>query len=107
MKSFEKIELDFIVDKLTNSIENVASGDSFPTEVSILTTKDLMNVIKKSEWRFDWSFESKQPEREVVKLTISNNPTIIQGLISVEVKSDHVFMHLIESAPFNVGNTKT
>jgi hypothetical protein len=28
---------DFIVDKLTNSIENVQSGDSFQTAVSLLT----------------------------------------------------------------------
>ncbi len=36
-----------------------------------------------------------------------NNPHIIQGLISVEIKPDHVYMHLIESAPFNIGKTKT
>jgi hypothetical protein len=35
-----------------------------------------------------------------------NNQTIIQGLISLEVKSDHVYMHLVESAPFNKGKTK-
>jgi hypothetical protein len=43
----------------------------------------------------------------VYKLSITNNPHVIQGLVSVEVKADHVFMHLIESAPFNVGITKT
>ncbi len=50
--------------------------------------------------------EFKQPEREVYKLTIVNNPNVIQGLLSVQVKSDHVYMHLIESAPFNKGKTK-
>lgn len=30
----------------------------------------------------------------------------MQGLISLEVKSDHVFMHLLENAPFNKGKTK-
>jgi hypothetical protein len=39
-------------------------------------------------------------------LTIVNNPAIIQGLISLEVKPDHVFMHLVESAPFNKGKAK-
>jgi len=39
-------------------------------------------------------------------LTIVNNPSIIQGLISLEVKIDHVFMHLVESAPFNKGKNK-
>ena len=39
-------------------------------------------------------------------MTIVNNPSIIQGLISLEVKIDHVFMHLVESAPFNKGKNK-
>jgi len=35
-----------------------------------------------------------------------NNPTIIQGLLSIEDKEDHVFMHLIESSKFNKGIDK-
>ena len=55
---------------------------------------------------FDWKFELKQPERDIYKLTIVNNQSVIQGLISLEVKFDHVYMHLLESAPFNKGKTK-
>ena len=40
-------------------------------------------------------------------MTINNNPNIIQGIISVEGKADDVYMHLIESAPFNIGRQKT
>ena len=50
--------------------------------------------------------ELRHPERDVYKITIVNNQSIIQGLISLEVKEDHVFMHLVESAPFNKGKTK-
>ena len=103
----QRIGLDFIVDKLTNSIENVKSGDSFPTEVSQLSKVELKNISKKTGWRFNWDFEFKQPEREIYKLTITNNPNIIQGLVSLEVRTDHVYMHLIESAPFNIGKQKT
>ena len=39
-------------------------------------------------------------------MTIVNNPLIIQGLISLEVKIDHVLMHLVESAPYNKGKNK-
>ena len=39
-------------------------------------------------------------------MTIINNQQIIQGLISIEIKADHVYMHLLESAPFNKGKTK-
>jgi hypothetical protein len=35
------IELDFIVDRLTNSIQNTISGDSFETEVHRLRLIDL------------------------------------------------------------------
>lgn len=98
--------LDFLIDKFTNSIENVVTGDSFQTEISLVSTADLKSITKKNSWLFDWKFEHKQPEREVYKLTIVGNPTIIQGLLSLEVKTDHVYMHLVENAPFNKGKTK-
>lgn len=101
------MELDFLIDKLTNSIENINSGDSFPTEVSLLKSEELKKITKVNGWLFNWKVEFKKPQCEIYKLTISNNPNIIQGLVSLEVKSDHVFMHLIESAPFNVGKNKT
>jgi hypothetical protein len=107
VKKQEKIGLDFVIDKLTNSIENVNSGDSFPTEVSILTQIELKSITKKNGWQFNWSKEIKVPERDIFKLTIANNPNIIQGIVSLEVKADHVYMHLIESAPFNIGKNKT
>ena len=106
MKNDAEIGLDFIIDKLTNSIENVITGDSFATDISLIKSSDLKNITKKNNWLFDWKLEFKQPERDVYKLTIVNNSEIIQGLICVEVKEDHVYMHLVESAPFNKGKTK-
>ena len=106
MKKLQNKGLDFIIDKLTNSIENVVTGDSFITDISLVTTADLKAVIKKNNWQFDWKFEFKQPQRDVYKLTIVNNQSVIQGLISLEIKFDHVYMHLVESAPFNKGKTK-
>lgn len=106
MDEDEEIGLDFIVDKLTNSIENVITGDSFQTEISILQNSDLKSLTKKKGWIFNWSEEFKNPVRDIYKLTISGNSKIIQGLISLEVKSDHVYMHLVENAPFNKGQTK-
>jgi hypothetical protein len=46
MKKNEEIGLDFEIDKLTNSIENVITGDSFPTEVSVLLKEELKKVTK-------------------------------------------------------------
>jgi len=98
--------LDFIVDVLTNSIENTVSGDRFATDIAILTKADLKLVTKTNGWVFNWRQEFADPRGDVYKLTIVNNPSIIQGLISLEVKEDHVFMHLVESAPFNKGKSK-
>lgn len=106
MKKRAKIGLDVEIDELTNSIKNLISGDSFSTDISRITKVDLKNITKKDGWQFDWRLELKHPERDVYKLTIVNNQTIIQGLISLEVKPDHVYMHLVESAPFNKGKTK-
>ena len=106
VRNNKNIGLDFVVDKLTNSIENIRSGDSFATEISVLTNNDLKSVTKKEGWLFSWRDELKVPMRDVYKLTIIGSPHVIQGLISLEVKIDHVYIHLIESAPFNKSNTK-
>ncbi len=106
MKIHKKIGLDFVIDKLTNSIENVTTGEIFDTEIVLLKIKDVKQ-IKKQDWVFDWRKELKDKTKEVYKLTTSNNPTIIQGLLSIEDKQDHIFMHLIESAKFNKGKLKT
>lgn len=98
--------LNFKIDKLTNSIENIVTGDSFSTEVGLITQTDARALTKKNGWQFDWKSELRQPSREVYKLTIANNISIIQGLLSLEVRSDHVYLHLLESAPFNKGKDK-
>jgi len=106
VKQPKKYLLDFHVDKLTNSIENVITKDSFKTDILPLSHKDLKSTTKKNGWRFNWSDEFKDPDRTVYKLVIINNVDVIQGLISLTPKSDSVFMHLIESAPFNFGRNK-
>ena len=105
MKSHINTGLDFTIDKLTNSIENISTGEVFDTEVARLTVKNV-NEVKKTTWQFDWAKEIKDKTKEVYKLTTVNNPTIIQGLVSIEDKQDHIFMHLIESARFNKNKNK-
>lgn len=106
MPKRKNIQLDFIIDKLTRSIQNVVTGDSFQTDITLISVQDLKVLTKKNGWVFDWKYELKQPEREVYKLTIVNNPLVIQGLISIEIRHDHIYMHLVESAGFNKGKSK-
>ena len=105
MKKSRTRSLDFVIDKLTNSIENTSTGEVFDTEVVRLTLKDI-SQIKKADWQFDWAKEIKDKTKEIYKLTTVNNPTIIQGLLSIEDMQDHIFMHLIESAKFNKHKNK-
>ena len=105
MKKGKLTGLNFIVDKLTNSIENTFTGEVFDTEIVRLTGNDRKQ-IKNTEWQFDWHAELKDKTKEIYKLTTVDNPTIIHGLISLEDKQDHIFMHLIESAKFNKGKNK-
>ena len=105
MKKNRDIQLDFVVDKLTNSIENAISGEVFDTDVIRITAKDKKQ-IKKADWKFDWHEELTKQDRELYKLVTRSNPNIIHGLISFTNNDDHVFMHLIESVKFNKGADK-
>ncbi|WP_460671388.1 hypothetical protein [Larkinella ripae] len=93
------------IDKLTNSIENAITGEVFDTVVSRLFEEDGKQ-IKRKDWQFTWKQELKDAEKQVYKLTTINNPTVIQGLLSIEDKKDHFFMHRIESAKFKRGKEK-
>ncbi|MDZ7900366.1 MAG: hypothetical protein U5N85_20365 [Arcicella sp.] len=97
--------LDIEIDKLTNSIENTLNGERFDTEIFNLTSLNSTQIIK-TDWQFDWIKELRDSTKQVYKLTTIQEPQIIQGLISLEDKSDHIFMHLIESAKINKGKGK-
>jgi hypothetical protein len=105
MKSRRPRRLGFEVDKLTTSIEDVQSGKNFETEISNVTLNELTR-LDEEEWLFDWVSEFLDEGREVYKLTTRENPSVIQGLISLTEQHDHVFVYLIENAPFNIGKKK-
>ncbi|RZJ87060.1 MAG: hypothetical protein EOO60_12625 [Hymenobacter sp.] len=106
MKVPEAILLDIEIDKLTNSIEQVATGEVLQTLVLATMANDLKTTTKKNGWRFDWRKEARQPRRNVFKLEAVDNPSIVQGLVSLEIEVDHVYLHLVESAPINQGKAK-
>lgn len=56
-----KKSINIEIDKLTNSIVNVISGEIFQTEFSKVTSKE----IKKKDWLFDWEFELKDKNSTV------------------------------------------
>ena len=106
MSGQSKYQLNVHVDGLTNSILNVISGDSFQTEIFELSKTDLKAILKKNGWNFNWNAEFKLLDRKVYKLTIKENNNVIQGLASISYYNDHFYIHLVESAPFNLGKNK-
>jgi len=106
MDKIFKNELDFIIDGLTNSILNLTTLDSFDTEIAKISNLDLNNITNSKKWNFNWENEFKNNSKQVYKLTIVNNPKVIQGLISLTLEFDHILINLLESAYFNIGNKK-
>jgi hypothetical protein len=100
-----KKEINIEIDQLTNSIENSVTGEVFDTQVVQLNKSDKKN-INPAEWLFDWETELDLKNREGYKLTTVNNPKIIHGMLCLEDKNDHIFIHLVESANFNKGTNK-
>ena len=95
------INQTFLVDSLTNSIQNRITGDSFDTKIVKVEIGEIKQIIKNNNWLFDWEKEAKIKGRNTYKLTIEDNSAIIQGLISISIMSDHIFMDLLETAYFN------
>jgi hypothetical protein len=100
------MELDFEIDKITESIENADTGETFDTLVLPVTKTDVEEATKKNGWLFDWKQELAEPERQVYKLVTQKEPHIIHGLVSFEKDNGFMLMPLIESSPFNIGKGK-
>jgi hypothetical protein len=98
-------EIDIIVDKLTNSIENRLTGEVFHTILLLVNPMEATTLIKE-DWLFDWSSELQDSSKEVYKLCVRDQLDVIEGLISLEIKADHVFVHLAESSSLNRGANK-
>jgi hypothetical protein len=105
-EKLKQYQIEIEIDELTNSIVNTISGDSFDTEVSDVAISDLKSVTKINGWKFNWKAELRLEDRKVYQLTIRDNPMIIQGLMSISDYNDHFYLHLIESAPSNIGKSK-
>lgn len=95
----------FYVDKITTSIEDVATEESWETEVLRMASREWGSVLKKNGWMFNWKKELGEVNHEVYKLVIKGEG-VIQGLISIQRQYGYIEMPLIEVAPHNLGRRK-
>ena len=87
--------IDIEIDKLTNLVEEVATGLSHDTFVSRADKREIRALSGK--WRFDWLKELVN--HEVYKLTIPRIGTEIQGLVSIQRLPGFIQVSLIENHP--------
>ncbi|AXY78312.1 hypothetical protein D3H65_31870 [Paraflavitalea soli] len=95
----------FLIDKITNSIEDALTGTSHDTDVVPILLTDFRVVLKKNGWRFNWKDELKNKDRQLYKILVQGDRTI-QGMISLQIIENYIELHLIETAPHNYGKSK-
>jgi hypothetical protein len=95
-------DLAFAIDRITNSIVDVATEESFETDMVPVNHAEIMKVHKKDGWFFNWKLAFKEKNHCIYKLVLLGDGKI-QGLISLEPipRQLYIEMHLIESAPHN------
>jgi hypothetical protein len=69
----------FVIDKITNSIEERLTGESFNTTVIPIGADEIKKVLKKDGWFFNWKNEFKEKGHHLYKLVIEGDNKI-QGL---------------------------
>lgn len=94
--------LDEIVDELTESIKDVATGRSYATVISPASVDDLAAAA--TVWRFNWVQEISNAD--VYKLTAPKLGRLIHGLIAIRPDEGFVWINAVESHPENVGRRK-
>jgi len=77
---------------------NIRNGETYPVSFLALRQEDIKNQMYDWEENFDWSIYLGQRGIEVYKMVIRGND-VIQGVIALEPREDHVWVYLIESIP--------
>lgn len=100
------MEIDVIIDSLTNCLVCSKTGDKCETRYQLITkiiTKQEAQKLKMLGWKFDWSIP-QQNGYEIYELLLQDDDTV-QGMIALKHISDQSYTHIdiVEAAPFNVG----
>jgi hypothetical protein len=97
-KKNAEIGLDFIIDKQMQTQLKTWLLRQFSDWNFILQNLDLKSVTKKV-WLFNWVKNLKIQLETFINLQIAGNSKLFKDFVSLEVKSDHVYMHLVEKCP--------
>lgn len=87
---------------LSNSILHVESSRMLATKLLPVMEEELRQLS--SGWAFDWVSESRK--FKVFKLITLENPSRIEGLVSLEMQKGFCLVSLVESVPHNLNKGK-
>lgn len=100
------MEMDIIIDSLTDCLVCSETGEEKNTEYRLATktiTEQDAAELKAKGWKFDWSIPH-QNGYEVYELLLENDDEV-QGMIALKHVRNQYYTHVdvVESAPINVG----
>jgi len=97
--------MDVSIDIFSPCLENAKTGEIVDTFYSKADKKELTGLQKKG-WNFNWTSKDLK-NAEIYKIKIKNDNRI-QGLIAIQddPKNSAIYVHIAESAPFNLGKSK-
>lgn len=64
------MRIEILIDQITSSVQDIASGKVLRTDVLPITTRNL-NKLRISDWLFDWKRELDDHRKEVFQLVIA------------------------------------
>lgn len=100
------MELDIIIDSMTNCLVENATGIEYDTDYC-LVSKTIMKsdaiAFMEDGWKFDWSIPHRNGY-EIYQLFVEGEEDV-QGMIALKHIREQLFTHvdIVEVAPFNVG----
>lgn len=89
----------------TGSVQQSLTGEVFATSITCAES-NKRSQIRAADWLFDWHSELWWKDRQVLKIVLEDEPSTIQGLVSITDKGDHIYMHLVENVSWNKGKNK-
>ena len=100
------MEIDIIIDSLTNCLLDSATGEELNTEYRLIArtiSKAEADLYNRAGWKFDWSIPHKNG-CEVYQLFLEGDNQI-QGMIAFKHIRDqyYTYVDIVEAAPCNVG----
>ncbi len=94
------MEIDILIDKLTDCLVETETGKIVQTEYVKKKTK--IRSVEYKGWKFDWSTPQKNGY-DIYELFVEGDDAV-QGRIALKIDGGVADVDIVEAAPYNVGH---